>query len=113
MTQQEIASACGGIVQAAAPDEASIVEAYTSDLLSDVMAHAPGDSVLITIQNHINTVAVCTLVGVITIVICNNREIPEDMRKSAEAEKIGIIRTPLSQFHASCAIRAALGKAQG
>ena len=112
MTQQEIASACGGIVQAAAPDEASIVEAYTSDLLSDVMAHAPGDSVLITIQNHINTVAVCTLVGVITIVICNNREIPEDMRNRRGGKN-------WHQSDSTVAVprflryRAALGKAQG
>ena len=38
--------------------------AYTSDLLSDVMAHADERDVLITIQSHKNTVAVATLVGV-------------------------------------------------
>ena len=112
MTLQELATICGGTVQVATPAGASITSAYTSDMLSDVMAHAPGDSALITIQNHINTVAICTLVGVKSIVICHDRDIPDDMRRSAEREGVGIITTPLSQFDASCVIGTALGKSK-
>lgn len=111
MTQQALAAACQGSVCVKASDTTRIAAAYTSDMLSDVMAHAPEDSALITIQNHNNTIAVSTLAGVKVVVICHNRDIPDDMRKSAEAEDVGIIITPLSQFEASCAIGKALSSA--
>ncbi len=84
--------------------EADIQFAYSGDLLSDVMGHCGDQSVLITIQNHLNAIAVCTLVGVEAIVICNGRTIPDDMKVAAEREGIGILTTPLSAFAASLAL---------
>lgn len=81
--------------------EAEISSAYTSDLLSDVMAHAKEDSVFITIQSHKNSVAVASMVDLPAIFICNKRPIPEDMVKAAEAENIGIFRTSLTQYELS------------
>ena len=77
---------------------------YTSDLLSDVMGHCGGESALITIQNHLNTIAVCTLAGIEAIVICHNRPVPDDMKAAAAREGIAIMTTPLSQFAASVAV---------
>lgn len=84
--------------------DATINAAYTSDLLSDVMGHCGDESVLITIQNHLNTIAVCTLVGVEVIVICHDRPVPDDMKAAAEREDVAIVTTPLSQFAASVAL---------
>ena len=72
--------------------------AYTSDLLSDVMAHAKEGCALITIQAHKNTVAVATLVNASVIIICNNRPIPDDMTESAKDEGIAVIRTSENQY---------------
>jgi hypothetical protein len=72
--------------------------AYTSDLLSDVMAHADDRDILITIQSHKNTVAVATLVGVGAIVLCNNRPVPEEMIQAAREEEIGIFVSGEDQF---------------
>lgn len=80
---------------------AQIGAAYTSDLLSDVMGHCGDESVLVTIQNHLNAIAVCTLVGVEAIALCHARPVPDDMKAAAEREGIGILVTPLSQFAAS------------
>lgn len=77
---------------------------YTSDLLSDVIAHCPEDSVLITVQNHKNTVAVCTLVGAVAILVTHQRDIPADMLEAATAEQVAVLRTPLDQFHATCTV---------
>ena len=110
MTQEELASSCNGTLCVRLPSNAAIHAAYTSDMLSDVMAHAPENSALITIQNHINTIAVSTLAGIEIVVVCHNRDIPADMLKSAEAEGVGIVTTPLSQFEASCAIGLALSR---
>jgi len=84
--------------------DAEINFAYTGDLLSDVMGHCGDESALITIQNHLNTIAVCTLAGVEAIVICHNRPIPDDMAEAAKREGVGIVVTPLSQFEASTAL---------
>ena len=103
MTLEEIREKVGGTTEVDVPD-ASAACAYASDLLSDVMGHAGEESVLITIQNHLNTLAVCTLVGIAVIVICHGRPVPDDMREAAAREGVAIVVTPLSQYAASLAL---------
>jgi len=81
--------------------EQEVSAGFTSDLLSDVMANAPENSVLVTIQAHKNTVAVAGLAGIVTLVICSNRPVPDDMRAAAEQEGLGILTTALNQFETS------------
>jgi hypothetical protein len=82
-------------------EDAELTGAYTSDLLSDVMANAKDGGALITIQAHKNTVAVATLVNISLIVVCNSRPIPEDMIPAARDEGVAIIRTRENQFTVS------------
>jgi hypothetical protein len=89
--------------------DSELVAAYTSDLLSDVMAHAPEDSVLITLQGHKNTVACATLAGVKAIVLAGLRDAPDDMLAAATAEGIAVLGTPLRQFDVSWKVAALLG----
>jgi len=103
MNFEELSSKVQGTVVVDNPG-AEINAAYTSDLLSDVMGHCGDESVLITIQNHLNAIAVCTLAGIEAVVICNDRPVPDDMKTAAEREGVGIITTPLSQFAASVAL---------
>ena len=103
MTLQDLIEKTSGTLVVDKPD-ADIRTAYTSDLLSDVMGHCGDASALITIQNHLNTIAVCTLVGVEAIVICHGRPVPDDMKAAAEREEIAIVSTRLSQFAASVAL---------
>ena len=81
--------------------ETEIRDGYTSDLLSDVVAHAPEDSILITVQSHRNTIAVATLAGIRAVLVCHQRPVPPDMLAAAQQEKIGIYRTSQNQFVAS------------
>jgi hypothetical protein len=104
MTIEDVIRACGGAAELVPDPGAEVRAVYTSDLLSDVMAHAPAGSVLVTIQNHANTVAVALLAGIRLILICHQREIPDEMRRAAMAEGIALARTPLDQFGASCAL---------
>ena len=96
----EIVERLGGTV-AVENKEGEITSAYTSDLLSDVMGHCGDESVLITIQNHLNAIAVCTLAGIEAIVLCHDRPAPDDMIEAAKREGIGIMTTSLSQFEVS------------
>ena len=103
MTIEEVAEKVGGKIAVAKPGaEANF--AYASDLLSDVMGHCGDESVLITIQNHLNTIAVCTLAGIEIIVICHDRPVPDDMSAAAAREGVAIVTTPLSQYAASVAL---------
>jgi len=103
MTFNDLVSKVDGTVVVDNPT-ANINFAYASDLLSDVMGHCGDESVLITIQNHLNAIAVCTLAGIEAVVICNNRPVPDDMKAAAEREGVGILTTPLSQFATSVAL---------
>ncbi len=94
----ELAEALGAELVEASNPEAELREGYTSDLLSDVIAHAPSASVLITIQAHLNTVAVATLAGIRAILLANGRSAPDDMRRAARREGIAILRSPENQF---------------
>lgn len=76
----------------------SVSAGYTSDLLSDVMANAPDDSVLITVQAHVNTIAVAALADIRAIIICHARRIPDDMLAAARREGILLLRTKANQY---------------
>lgn len=104
MTLREIAEAVGGTVVVDVP-EASASCAYAGDLLSDVMGHAGEGAALITVQNHLNTIAVCTLVGIAVIVVCHDRPIPPDMAEAAKREDVAIVTTHLSQYAAAIALQ--------
>ena len=88
--------------------DGEIKAGYTGDLLSDVMANAPSDSVLVTIQAHKNTIAVASLAGIKAIVICNKRKVPDDMAETAETEGIAIYTTYKDQFTVSAEINSNL-----
>jgi len=101
VTIREIAAALGAEIFQDEFEDVQVGSAYTSDLLSDVMANAHDSGALITIQAHKNTVAAATLVNIPVIVICNSRPIPPDMIEAARDEGIAVIRTKENQFTVS------------
>jgi len=101
MTIREIAAALGAGILHDDFEDKDLSGAYTSDLLSDVMAHARDGGALITIQAHKNTVAVATLVDIAVIIICNSRPIPDDMLDAAKEEGIALLLTKENQFTVS------------
>lgn len=104
MTANEIARRVSGKLEVGTGEEtASTV--YVGDLLSDVMGHAGEECVLVTIQNHLNAIAVCTLVGCQVVVLCHNRPVPPDMAQGAKDEDVSIIVSPLSQFEVAMALK--------
>jgi len=111
MQLQELIGRCGFEAVKMPDAQAEVTGAYTSDLLSDVMAHCPEGALLITVQNHKNTVAVCTLVGAPAILVVHRREIPEDMLEVAGREGVALLRTADDQFTASCKIGTVLAPA--
>jgi hypothetical protein len=101
MTIREAAAALGARIVQDEFEDSPLSGAYTSDLLSDVMANAKDGGALITIQAHKNTVAVATLVNITAIVVCNSRPLPPDMLESARDEGIAVLLTGENQFTVS------------
>jgi len=98
MKAKDLAAALNMKVVQPAGEDGDVAAGYTSDLLSDVMANAKDDCALITIQAHVNTVAVAALTGISAIIICSDRPIPDDMATAAARESIPILQTDKNQF---------------
>lgn len=79
------------------PDR-EVTGAYAGDLLSDVMAHSQPGHLWLTIQVHVNIVAVAVLREHAAILVVNGREpAPETLTRAAE-EKLVILTSPLPAF---------------
>ena len=78
-----------------------VTGAYVSDLLSDVMANSKDGNIWITLQTHLNIVAVAGLKNLAGIIIVGNRKLQEEVLQKAEAEKIVVMTTPLPAFEAA------------
>lgn len=75
---------------------------YTGDLLSFVMSHAKEGNLWVTIQGHINSIAVATLLGISAIVLTEGSVLTEDAHKKANDEGIPVLSTKLSSFDFIC-----------
>jgi len=75
-----------------------VTGAYVSDMLSDVMGNAKDGFVWITLQIHLNIVAVASLKGLAGIILVNSRVPSEDTLKKAIEENIPIMSSPLPSF---------------
>jgi serine kinase of HPr protein (carbohydrate metabolism regulator) len=71
---------------------------YSSDLLSDVIANSKEKELWITLQIHLNIVAVAKLKELSGIILVNNRKPDEETLKKAEEENIPILSTQDSAF---------------
>ena len=64
---------------------------YVSDLLSDVMGFAKDDSVWVTLQTHMNVMAIATLKELAAVIIVKGFEPEDDAREVSEEEGIPIL----------------------
>lgn len=99
MKLDEIIKACN--LQVACGEEQSQKEVsggYSSDLLSDVMAHSKKGDIWITLQLHPNVVAVAMLKEIAGIVMINGRKPEDETIKKAKAEGLPIMTTDLPAF---------------
>jgi hypothetical protein len=81
-------------------DDAPITQAHASDLLSDVLAHAPAGGVLLTIQVHMNVIAVAVHAGLRAVIFASGMKPADDVRARAVEEGIALFSTPETTFDA-------------
>ena len=71
---------------------------YASDLLSDVLAYAPRGGVLVTIQVHMNVVAVASHCELAAVIFAAGRRPDDAMRQKAAQEGISLFSSPQAAF---------------
>jgi predicted transcriptional regulator len=75
-----------------------VTRGYASDLMSDVIAHTEKGDLWITLQVHINIVAVASMKELAGIILINGRQ-PEDATlEKAKSEQIPILVSSLPAF---------------
>ena len=75
-----------------------IAGGYATDLLSDVLAHAPEDGVLVTVQVHLNVLAVCVHAKLAAAIFTLGRHPDEFTRSKAEEEGLVLFSTEATTF---------------
>jgi len=75
---------------------------YIGDLLSIVMARAKQNYVWITIQTHINIVAIAELLDLACIIVVENMEIEQETIEKAKELDIPMFKTNESAYEIAC-----------
>lgn len=75
-----------------------ITSGYSCDLLSWVMAHGTANGIWITIQTHMNVVAVASLLDISCILIPEDIEVDETVLKKAEEEGIVVLSSSATGY---------------
>lgn len=76
----------------------NIAGGYIGDLLSFVIAHAKAKEVWITVQGHMNSIAVGVMTGISAIILAEDVVPNEETIEKANEEKIPIFTSAQSSF---------------
>ncbi len=71
---------------------------YASDLLSDVLANAPAGGILITLQVHLNVIAVASHAGLSAVIFSCGRRPDDDVVERAAEEGLVLLGSKADTF---------------
>ena len=91
-----------------APKDAEVTCGYTCDLLSWVMAHGKPGMAWITVQTHMNVIAVASLMEMAAVIIPEDIEMEEPSLAKAREEGICVLQSGKTAFEL-CAMMAEAG----
>ena len=99
MTVQEVAEIIGASILTKQADVSKDVkEGYTCDLLSWVMAHGREGMAWITVQTHMNVIAVASLHDMSCVIIPEGIRMEDDVVAKADDEDICVLSSSLTAF---------------
>jgi hypothetical protein len=78
--------------------ETEVTGGYTSDLLSCAMAGASKGNVWVTLQGHLNVVAVASLNELAAVVVTEGKPVAAETANKAEEEGVVLLQTSLSSY---------------
>ncbi len=71
---------------------------FSCDLLSWVMAHGQADMAWVTVQTHMNVIAVATLHDMACVIIPEGNSMPADVLAKAEEEGVAVLASPKGAY---------------
>ena len=71
---------------------------YTCDLLSWVMAHGTAGMAWVTVQTHMNVIAVALLSDMACVIMPEGIEMEKESLDKADAEGMCVLQSPLSSY---------------
>lgn len=80
------------------PTDREITCGYTCDLLSWVMAHGEEGMAWVTVQTHMNVVAVAVLADMACVVLPESIDMPKESIEKAADEGLVILKSPLTAY---------------
>jgi hypothetical protein len=78
--------------------EMDVTGGYTSDLLSCAMAGAAKGNLWVTLQGHLNIVAVASLNELAAVIVTEGKPIASETAAKAEEEGVVLLQTPLTSY---------------
>jgi hypothetical protein len=78
--------------------ENEIFNGYTCDLLSWVMAKGKEGTVWITVQNHLNVIAVASMIDFACVILPENISVEKSVLEKAAEENIPVLSSKLTAF---------------
>ncbi len=80
------------------PGDREITCGYTCDLLSWVMAHGDEGMAWVTVQTHLNVIAVAVLSDMACVVLPEDIRMEEEPLRKAKDEGMTVLTSPLTAF---------------
>ena len=90
------------------PKQTEVTCGYTCDLLSWVMAHGASGMAWVTVQTHMNVIAVASLMEMAAVIIPEGIEMEEASLQKARDEDITVLQSDKTAYEI-CAILAKAG----
>jgi len=88
-----------GTAASAEEPDSEVTRGYASDLLSDVLANAPRGAVLVTLQVHLNVVAVASHAGLRAVIFSSGRLPDDEVIERAEQEGLVLYSSQADTFN--------------
>ena len=99
MTVQDVMELIGAKDRTPETDKGREVSCgYTCDLLSWVMAHGAEGMAWVTVQTHMNVIAVASLMEMSAVIIPEGIEMEEPSVEKAKEEGIAVLESPLTAY---------------
>ncbi len=99
MKMREIVEALSLTLRAGADGlDADVTGGYAADLLSCAMAGAHRGNIWVTLQGHLNVVAIASLNELAGIIVTENKPVAPDTLARADAEGLPVLSTPMTTF---------------
>lgn len=90
----------GEVLSGGERDSVEVSYGIASDLMSDVMKRGSPGVIWVTVQSHINAVAVALLVEASALVVADGASVEPSVVEKARERGLTLIRTPLPAFEA-------------